>query len=94
MILWIIVTVFIFLDSSGIFHILPSMDDLLIGKTAKANYANNEGLKVSLLFVLFVFLLLLMVCVNIFYIKYNKYIYNIYNIYVNDKKYLNIKKNI
>jgi len=59
--LWFIIIIFLFLDYFGILHILNSMDDLIIGKNAKANYKTGKKSMVSLPFFLFIFLMLFMI---------------------------------
>jgi hypothetical protein len=57
MLLWLVLEVFLFLDIFGIFHVLDSLDDLIIGTTAKNNYKNNTNSILSLTSYLFMGLL-------------------------------------
>jgi len=61
MLLWLVLEVFLFLDIFGIFHVLDSLDDLIIGTTAKNNYKNNTNSILSLTSYLFMGLLASMV---------------------------------
>jgi len=74
MVLWIILEVFLYLDIFGIFHVLDSLDDLIIGTTAKNNYKNNTKAILSLTSYLYMGLLGSMVVGTIvsFFIKLTK----------------------
>ncbi|ORX48699.1 hypothetical protein BCR36DRAFT_413117 [Piromyces finnis] len=60
-VLWLIITVFLFLDIFGIFHILESLDNLIIGRSAINNYKNNTSAIPSLSFYLYIGLMVFMV---------------------------------